>query len=92
MELTWRERRALHEIEEALVAEDPALNELLSAPPAVRWARLLRTLSWVVAAIAATLFFVGVLLSDASLLLAGAVMTSALMAMRRWRLGRVGDR
>jgi hypothetical protein len=54
--------------------------------------RLLRTLSWVVAAIAATLVFVGVFLSDASLLLAGAVLTSALMAIRRWRLGRVGDR
>ena len=92
MELTWRERRALHEIEEALVAEEPALNELLSAPPALRWARLLRTLSWVVAAIAAVLLFAGVLIADSSLLLAGVVMASALMAMRPWRLGRVRDR
>jgi hypothetical protein len=84
VELTWRERRALREIEEALVTEDPALNELLSAPPSLRWARFLRKVSWVIAAIAATFVLGGLVLSDPYLLLAGVLMVSAVMATRRW--------
>jgi hypothetical protein len=84
VELTRRERRALRAIEEALVAEEPALAELLREPPALRRARLLRRVRWVVAAVAVTLLLVGLLVSDAVLLLVGVLMLLVFFAIRRW--------
>jgi hypothetical protein len=83
VELTRQERRALRAIEDALAAEDPALVELLREPPALRRARLLRRARWVVAAIAVTLLLVGLLVSDAVLLLVGVLMLLVFFAVRR---------
>ena len=86
MELTRRERRALRAIDEALAAEDPALAELLREPPVLRRARLLYRVRWAVASIAVIFLLVGLLMSDAVLLLVGALMLVELVffAVRRW--------
>jgi cobalamin synthase len=92
VELTRQERRALRAIEEALAAEDPVLAELLREPPALRRVRLLRRVTWVVAAIAVIFLLMGLLVSDAFLLFAGALMLLALWAIRRWASRSPGGR
>ncbi|OLT06600.1 hypothetical protein BJF90_16165 [Pseudonocardia sp. CNS-004] len=82
--LTREERRALRAIDEALTAEDPKLAELLREPPALRRSRLLPRLRWAVASVATFLILLAVVLSTASLLLAGMMTFLAIPAIHRW--------
>jgi hypothetical protein len=83
MQLTPRERRALRAIEEALAAEDPALDGLLRQWPTPWRARLLRWVTWVGVVIAAVLLLAGLMLSDSGLFLGALLTMLALVAILR---------
>jgi hypothetical protein len=83
MQLTPRERRALRAIEEALAAEDPALDGLLRQWPTPWRARLLRWVTWAGVVVAAILLLVGLMLSDSGLFLGALLTLVALVAILR---------
>jgi DUF3040 family protein len=93
MQLTPREQRALRAIEQALAAEDPALDELLRQWPA-RWrARLLYWVTWAAIALAAILLLVGLVLSDAGLFLVALLMLLGFIGILQWASPRAkGER
>jgi hypothetical protein len=90
MPFTWKERRALREIEEHLAAEDPALAGLLRATGTARPDWLLRRVRrWVVTA-ALTLVVLGVILDSGGLVVGGFLMLSTLPVLLAmvWHRGR----
>jgi hypothetical protein len=78
MPFTWKERRALRDIEEHLAAEDPALASLLRATGTARPDWLLRRVRrWVVTAVV-TLVVLGMILDIGGLVVGGFLMLSTL--------------
>jgi hypothetical protein len=78
MPFTWKERRALRDIEEHLAAEDPALAGLLRAPGTARpgW-QVRRVRRWVLT-VAVTLMVVGMILDHGGFVVVGFLMLSTL--------------
>jgi hypothetical protein len=75
---TWRERRALRDIEEHLADEDPALAGLLRATGTTRVDRLVRRVRrWVVTA-AVKLLVLGIVLDIGGLVVGGILMLSTI--------------
>ena len=78
MPFSWKERRALRDIEEHLAAEDPALAGLLRATGPARPGWLVRRVRrWVVTA-AVTLVVLGMILNFGGLVVGGFLMLSTL--------------
>jgi hypothetical protein len=71
MSLTWRQRRALHAIEQTLAEQDPRLAELLSGLPTTQRATLADWVGWTMFCMAVVLLAAGLALVDPSLLQGG---------------------
>ena len=78
MALSWRQRRALRDIEEHLAAEDPALAGLLRRAGASRIDVLKRWVTRSVVAPAVALLLLGLVLADLSLVFCGLLMSVVL--------------
>lgn len=90
MPFNRKERRALHDIEEHLAAEDPALAGLLRATGTARPGWLVRRVRrWVVTA-AVTLVVLGMILDIGGLVVGGFLMLSTLPVLLAtvWHRGR----
>jgi hypothetical protein len=90
MPFNRKERRALHEIEEHLAAEDPALAGLLRATGTARPGWLVRRVRrWVVTA-AVMLVVLGMILDIGGLVVGGFLMLSTLPVLLAmvWHRGR----
>lgn len=90
MPFNRKERRALHDIEEHLAAEDPALAGLLRATGTARPGWLVRRVRrWVITA-AVTLVVLGMILDIGGLVVGGFLMLSTLPVLLAmvWHRGR----